>query len=78
MCLAKFAVNYNVTQAHDEFIDMQETDADEQSDTEEYDSCTKIRLKDSLGYMQKGNKKQFCILQNTKCTHSQKSTIIQN
>ena len=22
MCLAKFAVNYNVTQAHDEFIDM--------------------------------------------------------
>ena len=51
MCLAKFAVNYNVTQAHDEFIDMQETDAHEQSDTEEYDSCTKIRLKDCLGYM---------------------------
>ena len=23
MCLAKFAVNYNVTQAHDKFIDMQ-------------------------------------------------------
>ena len=22
ICLAKFAVNYNVTQAHDEFIDM--------------------------------------------------------
>ena len=51
MCLAKFAVNYNVTQAHDEFIDMQETDAHEQSETEEYDSCTKIRLKDGLGYM---------------------------
>ena len=45
MCLAKFALNYNVTQAHDEFIDMQETDAHELSDTEEYDSCTKIRFK---------------------------------
>ena len=53
MCLAKFAVNYNVTQAHDEFIDMQETDAHELSETEEYDSSTKIRLKDGLGYMQK-------------------------
>ena len=50
ICLAKFAVNYNVTQAHHEFIDMQKTDAHEQSDTEEYDSCTKIRLKDGLGY----------------------------
>ena len=53
MCLAKFGANYNVTQAHDEFIDMQETDAHELSETEEYDSCTKIRLKDGLGYMQR-------------------------
>ena len=60
MCLAKFAVNYNVTQAHDEFTDMQETDAHEQSETEEYDSCTKIRLKDGLGYMQR--RKQEAIL----------------
>ena len=29
MCLAKCAVNYNVTQAHHEFIEMQETDAHE-------------------------------------------------
>ena len=64
MCLAKFAVNYNVTQAHDEFIDMQETDAHEQSETEEYDSCTKIRLKDGLGYMQK--RKQEAILHVTR------------
>ena len=64
MCLAKFAVNYNVTQAHDEFIDMQETDAHEQSDTEEYDSCTKIRLKDGLGYMKK--RKQEAILHITR------------
>ena len=64
MCLAKFAVNYNGTQAHDEFIDMQETDAHEQSDTEEYDSCTKIRLKDGLRYMQK--KKQEAILHITR------------
>ena len=35
MCLEKFAVNYNVTQAHDEFIDMQETDVHELSETEE-------------------------------------------
>ena len=64
MCLAKLAVNYNVTQAHDKFIDMQETDAHEQSDTEEYDSCTKIRLKDGLGYMQK--RKQEAILHITR------------
>ena len=60
MCLAKVAVNYNVTQAHDEFIDMQETDAHELCETEEYDSCTKIRLKDGLGYIQK--RKQEAIL----------------
>ena len=64
ICLAKFAVNYNVTQAHDEFIDMQETDDHELSETEEYDSCTKIRLKDGLGYMQK--MKQEAILQDTR------------
>ena len=64
MCLAKFAVNYNVTQAHDEFIDMQETEAHEESETEEYDSCTKIRLKDGLGYMQR--RKQEAILHVTR------------
>ena len=64
MCLAKFAVIYNVTQAHDEFIDMQETDAHELSETEEYNSSTKIRLKDGLGYMQK--RKQEAILHVTR------------
>ena len=78
MCLAKFAVNYNVTQAHDEFIDMQETDAHELSETDEYDSCTKIRLKEVLDIYRKGNKKQFCVLQETNCKQSQKSTIMQN
>ena len=53
MCLATFAVNYNVAQANHEFIEMQETDANELSETEEYDSWTKITLKDGLGYMQK-------------------------
>ena len=53
MCLAKFAVNYIFTQANHKFIEMQETDANELSETEEYDSCTKITLKDGLGYMQK-------------------------
>ena len=48
MCLAEFAVNYNVTQANHKFIEMQETDANELSETEEYDSCTKITLKDGL------------------------------
>ena len=64
MCLAKFAVNYNVTQAHHEFIEMQETDAHELSKTEEYDSCTKMRLKDGLGYMQK--RKQEAVLHVTR------------
>ena len=56
MCLVKFAVNYNVIQAHHEFMEMQETDANKLSETEEYDSCTKIWLKDGLGYMQKRKK----------------------
>ena len=64
MCLAKFAVNYNVTQANHEFIEMQETDANVLSETEEYDSCTKITLKDGLGYMQK--RKQEAILHVTR------------
>ena len=57
---------------------MQETDANELSETEEYDSCTKIRLKMVLDICRKGNKKQFCMLRDTKCKQSQKSTIIQN
>ena len=60
MCLAKFVVNYNVTQANHKFIEMQETNANEISETEEYDSCTKITLKDGLGYMQK--RKQEAVL----------------
>ena len=60
MCLAKFAVNYNVTQENHEFIEMQETGANELSETEKYDSCTKITLKDGLGYMHK--RKQEAIL----------------
>ena len=62
MCLSKFAVNYNVTQAHHEFIEMQETDAHELSETEEYDSCTKIRLKDGLGiYAEKETRSNLCV-----------------
>ena len=60
MCLTTFAVNYNVAQANNELIEMQETDANELSETEECDSCTKITLKDGLGYMHKG--KQEAIL----------------
>ena len=53
MCLATVGVNYNVAQANNELIEVQETDANELSETEEYDSCTKITLKDGLGYMHK-------------------------
>ena len=60
MCLATFAVNYNVAQGNNEFIEMQETDVNELSETEEYDSCTQITLKDGLGYIQK--RKQEAIL----------------
>ena len=60
MCLATFAVNYNVAQANNELIEMQEIDANELHETEEYDSCTKITLKDGLGYMHK--RKQETIL----------------
>ena len=60
MYLATFAVNYNVTQANNELIEMQETGANELIETEEYDSCTKITLKDGLGYMNK--RKQEAIL----------------
>ena len=60
MCLAKFAVNDNVIPTYHKSIEMQKTDANELSETEEYDSCTKITLKDGLGYMQK--RKQEAIL----------------
>ena len=53
MYLATFAVNYTLAQANHDFIEMQETDANELNETEEYDSWTKITLKDGLGYMQK-------------------------
>ena len=43
-----------------EIIEVQETDANELSETEEYDTCTKITLKDGLGYMHK--RKQEAIL----------------
>ena len=60
MFLATFAVNYNVAPASNDLIEMQETDANELSATEEYDTCTKITLKDGLGYMHK--RKQEAIL----------------
>ena len=60
MCLATFAVNYEVAQASNEFIEVQVTDANEVNETEEYDTCTKITLKDGLGYMLK--RKQEAIL----------------
>ena len=60
MCLATFAVNYNVAQANNELKEVQETDDNELSETEEYDTCTKITLKDGLGYMHK--RKQEAIL----------------
>ena len=60
MCIATFAVNYNVAQANNELIEMQETDANELSETEEFESCTKITLKDGLGYVRK--RKQEAIL----------------
>ena len=60
MCLATFAVNYNIAQANNELIEMQETYANELSETEEYESCTKITLKDGLGYTHK--RKQEVIL----------------
>ena len=64
MCLATFAVNYNVAQANNEFIEMHETDANELSETEEFDSWTKMTLKDGLGYMHK--RKQEAILHVTR------------
>ena len=60
MCLATFAVNYNAAQADNELIAVQETNATELSETEEYDTCTKVTLKDGLGYMHK--RKQEAIL----------------
>ena len=64
MCLATFAVKYIVAQANNEFIEMQETDANKLSETEEYDNCTKITLKGHLGYVQK--RKQEAILHVTR------------
>ena len=48
MCLATFAVSYNVAQANNDLIEMQKSNANELSETEENDSCTKITLKDGV------------------------------
>ena len=53
MCLTTFAVNYDVVQENNELIEVQETNANELGETEEYNTCTKITLKDGLGYMHK-------------------------
>ena len=45
MCLPTFAVNYNVAQGNDEFIEMQETDGNLLSETEEYDQLEKDNIK---------------------------------
>ena len=60
MCLATFAVNYNVAQANNELIEVEETDANELSETEEYETGTKITLRDGLRCMHK--RKQEAIL----------------
>ena len=78
MCLVTFAVNYNVAQANNEFIEMQETDANELSETEEYDSWTKIRLKDGLGYMQKRKQEAIWHVTRYKLQTEPENTIIQN
>ena len=44
MCLATFAVNYNVAQANNELIEVEETDANELSETEEYDTLYKDNI----------------------------------
>ena len=61
MCLATFAINYDVAQANNELIEFKETDANEGSKTEEYDTCTKKTLKDCLGCMHKRKQEKFCM-----------------
>ena len=78
MCLATFAVNYNIVQANNDLIEVQETDANELSKTEEYDTSTKITLKIALDTCIKGNKKQFCMSGDTNFKQSHKNIIIQN
>ena len=51
---------------------MQETNANELSETEEYDTSTKITLKDGLGYMHK-RKKQFYVSGDTNFKQSHKN-----
>ena len=67
MCLATFAVNYNVAQANSELIEVQETNANELSETEEYDTCTTITLKDGLGCMHKRKQEAILYVRRYKC-----------
>ena len=78
VCLAKFAVNYNVAQANNELTEMQETDACELSETEEYDSCTKITSKDGPGNMHKRKQEAILHVKRYNFKQSHKNTIIQN
>ena len=78
MCLATFAVSYNVAQAKNELIEVEETNANELSETEEYDTCTKITLKDGLGCMHKWKQEAILHVRRYKFKQSHKNTIIQN
>ena len=77
MCLATFAVNYNVAQANNELIEVEKTNANELSETEEHGTCTKITLKDGLGCMYKRKQKAILHVRRYKL-QSHKNTIIQN
>ena len=74
MCLATFAVNYNVAQGNNDLIEVEGTNANELSETEKYDSCTKITLKDGLGCMHK--RKQEAILHVQEIQTSNRTTKI--
>ena len=78
MSLATLAVNYNVAQANNELIEVQETDANELRETKKYDTYTKITLKDGLGYMHKRKQEAILHARRYKLQTEPQNTIVQN
>ena len=83
MCLAKFAVNYDVISTTvDDDVGNHENYYEDDGDiklTDETSESNKITLKNNLGYIREKEKKnQYCEQEDITHTDNQKSTTIQN
>ena len=80
MCLATFAVTYDVIQSatKKEETDGINDEEEEMQNTENDNSVTRIKLQKGLGIIRKRNRKQYYIQEGTKFIQNQKNITIQS